>query len=92
MKTIMNKKGNGVVILTTDEYREIIDAVFKANNKIEYAISYKEIFDLERAHEERSNDPELKAGYRMAQYTSINILESYLKQANEELNKLNEKF
>ena len=92
MKTIMNKKGNGIVILTTDEYREIIDAVFKVHNKIEYAISYKETFDSERIHEERANDPEVKAGYKMAQYTSINILESYLKQANEELSKLNEKF
>lgn len=92
MKQMINKKGNGFVILTADEYREIIDAVFKANNKIEYAISYKEIFDSEKAHEERTNDPDKKAGYQMAQCNSINILESYLKQANEELIKLNEMF
>lgn len=92
MKQIINKKGNGIVILTADEYRDIIDAVFKANNKIEYAISYKEIYDSERIHEERASDEDVKAGYQMAQCNSINIIESYLKQANKELIKLNEMF
>ena len=92
MKQMINKKGNGIVILTADEYAEIIDAVFKANNMIEYAISAKEILDSEIAHEERTSDSEKKAGYRLAQGISIKTIGLYLNDANEELKKLNEKF
>lgn len=92
MKQMINKKGNGIVILTADEYVEIIDAVFEANNMIEHAISAKEILDSEIAHEEQTSDSDKKAGYRLAQGISIKTIELYLKDANKRLSKLNEKF
>jgi len=39
MKQLLNKKGNGVVILTADEYIKIMDTIYHAKNKIEYAMS-----------------------------------------------------
>lgn len=92
MKTIMNKKGNGVVILTTDEYANIVDTVFKASMKVDHALEYANILNAERIHETMETDPEMKAAYRMAQEVSIKVLEDHLKIANESLKKLNNSF